>query len=214
MEPIAAYPRVVSHPAAREAAPAPYEAPRVNGKVQPVTAPVPQMMAGPPAAEVDYGQPAPAYSAQMPRTYAPRAGPTVYAPQPYAPQPQPGPGHAPQPQAAGGGARHGRRQRRPRPPARDKYRLGRGIALAAMGIGWLLIACGVLGPVQILLGVFATPLGTVGSVLVAGLLSVGGLFMLMAAHAVTAIFDQADTLRDLASLERSKRADDSRGDGA
>lgn len=209
----APYPRVVSQQGGSREVAAPYEAGHVHapGKGQQGAGPVPQMTP-PPGADYgqDYGHPPAQYAAPPPRSYAPRAGPTVYAQPPYAPQSYTPPAPAPAPAAA----RPARQAPRSRPPARDQYKFGRGVAYVSMGVAWLLIACGALGPVQIALGVVATRLGTAGSVLIAGLMAVGGLFMLLAAHAVLAIFDQSDAMQTLAGLERARRADEGRKDGA
>lgn len=95
-------------------------------------------------------------------------------------------------------------RRRPVAP-RDHYRTGRAMARLFSGLGWVLVALGVLVPLLYLvpdtpLHVFGLPYvigGAVGIVF-------AGLAIVFSGQTARAIFDQANATRDLAAMERAK----------
>jgi hypothetical protein len=179
----------------------------------------------PPPAGVDYGHDIvyggnPAYG-PPPRPHVPAGGPMPYPPQQhYAP---PAPHNPPGRQTAGDQrpakpdahrAQPQRQSRRAPAPAVKSYRFGRIVAYGAMTIGWLLVVAGIASPALQLLGGTAAKLGVTSGAILAGTLVGGGLMALLSAHALIALFDQSEAMRDLATIERAKRAEDARRDGA
>jgi hypothetical protein len=95
-------------------------------------------------------------------------------------------------------------RRRPVAPC-DHYRTGRAMARIFSGLGWLIVALGVLLPLLYL--VPDTPLRMFGLPYVIGS-AVGvvftGFLAVFSGQIARAIFDQANAARDLAALERAK----------
>jgi hypothetical protein len=95
-------------------------------------------------------------------------------------------------------------RRRPVAP-RDHYRTGRAMARIFSGLGWLIVALGLLLP--LLYVVPDTPLRMFGLPYVIGS-AVGvvftGFLVVFSGQIARAIFDQANAARDLAALERAK----------
>lgn len=219
---LVAFPRVVSQSAPREQGPAPYYA-AANPMRPPMPAYGPEM--APPPAGVDYGHDivlggSPAYGPPQ-RPLAPSAGAMPYPPQQhYAP---PAPHNPPARQPSGDQrsaksdahrAQPQRQSRRAPAPAAARYRFGRVVAYAAMTIGWLLVVAGIASPALQLLGGAVAKLGIASGAILAGTLVGGGLMALLSAHALIALFDQAEAMRDLATMERAKWGEDARRDGA
>ena len=101
-----------------------------------------------------------------------------------------------------------RPQRRPIAP-RDHYPLGRALSALLTNAGWLTITCG-LGTPAIHFGLeyftaVAVPLLTLVQVLSIGATLAGiGLLVLCFGLIAGALFDQANAIRDLVALERTK----------
>lgn len=112
---------------------------------------------------------------------------------------------APPAEAAYRSSRHARTSRRRPVAPRDHYRTGRAMAHIFSGLGWLLVALGVLLP--LLHFVPDTPLRMFGLPYVIGSafgVVFTGFLVVFSAQIARAIFDQANATRDLAALERAK----------
>jgi hypothetical protein len=104
--------------------------------------------------------------------------------------------------------RHSRTPRRRPVAPRDHYRAGRFMARAFSGLGWLIVAAGVLSA-----GLYFLPGGPIlhfdilpvlGSSVVA---VVTGFAVVFSGQIARAIFDQANATRDLVALQRAKLGD-------
>jgi len=95
-------------------------------------------------------------------------------------------------------------RRRPVAP-RDHYRIGRTMARVFSGLGWLVVAFGILFPLLYLMP--DTPLRLFGLPYIVGAATCVvflGFLMAFSGQIARALFDQANAARDLAALERAK----------
>jgi len=90
------------------------------------------------------------------------------------------------------------------PEATRQYRGGRTIARLTFTAGWLMMLAGLLSPVPALLGFLGANPSLTGAILVAGALIAGGLLALLGGQTALAVFDQADSMRELVELERTR----------
>lgn len=174
------------------------------------------------------GPPAPAWAP------APQQAPAFAHGQPgYAPPP-PARGPAPVPQAAASAVAYGAQMQTPvqtiaanfapaapyrgaekanaspptmihhAPEVTPQYRGGRIVARLAFATGGLMIAAGVISPVLALTGMIGATPSLLGAGLVACALIATGLLALLGGQTALAVFDQADNMRELVELERTR----------
>ena len=90
------------------------------------------------------------------------------------------------------------------PEVTPQYRGGRIAARFTFVAGGLMMFAGVMSPVPALLGLLGTTPSIMGMALVAGALIATGLLALLGAQTALAVFDQADNMRQLVELERTR----------
>lgn len=90
------------------------------------------------------------------------------------------------------------------PEAKRQYWGGRFVARFTFTSGWLMIFAGLLAPVPTLLGIWSAAPTLVGALIIAGALVAGGLLALLGGQTALAVFDQADSMRELVELERTR----------
>jgi hypothetical protein len=105
-------------------------------------------------------------------------------------------------------ARPRAQRRRPVAP-RDYYRTGRALSVVISGLGWLTVLLGAAMPFAALLPDIGIPLLGLPQ-LIAGAVGLGalGLFVAFSGQAARALFDQANSTRELVALERAKLGQD------
>lgn len=112
---------------------------------------------------------------------------------------------APPAEAAYRSSRNTRTSRRRPVAPRDHYRTGRAMARLFSGLGWLIVALGVVVPLLYLLP--ESPLRAFDLPYVIGSaagVAFSGFLIVFSGQIARAIFDQANATRDLAALERAK----------
>ncbi len=112
---------------------------------------------------------------------------------------------APPAEAAYRSSRNARTSRRRPVAPRDHYRTGRAMARLFSGLGWLIVALGVVVPLLYLLP--ESPLRAFDLSYVIGSaagVAFSGFLIVFSGQIARAIFDQANATRDLAALERAK----------
>lgn len=100
-----------------------------------------------------------------------------------------------------------RKPSRPQPAPQVSYRAGRTLAGFSIVAGWVLVGVGMLSPVSAALGLTGPDASLPGSMLVGVALAGGGVLALLGAQAAVAVFDQADTMRELVEIERARWED-------
>lgn len=90
------------------------------------------------------------------------------------------------------------------PEVAPQYRGGRIVARFTFVAGGAMMVAGVISPVPALLGLLGTTPSAMGMTLVAGALIATGLLALLGAQTALAVFDQADNMRELVELERTR----------
>jgi hypothetical protein len=90
------------------------------------------------------------------------------------------------------------------PEVTPQYRGGRIVARFAFAAGGLMILAGLLTPVPAFLGMLGPQPSLLGTSLVACALIASGLLALLGGQTALAVFDQADNMRELVELERTR----------
>lgn len=90
------------------------------------------------------------------------------------------------------------------PEVTPQYRGGRIVARLAFAAGGLMITAGVVSPILALTGLIGAAPSLLGAGLVACALIATGLLALLGGQTALAVFDQADNMRELVELERTR----------
>lgn len=90
------------------------------------------------------------------------------------------------------------------PEVMPQYRGGRIVARLAFAAGGLMIAAGVASPILALTGTIGSSPSLIGAGFVACALIATGLLALLGGQTALAVFDQADNMRELVELERTR----------
>lgn len=90
------------------------------------------------------------------------------------------------------------------PEVTPQYRGGRIVARLAFAAGGLMIVAGVMTPLSAFMGLIGASPSLIGIGLVACALIATGLLALLGGQTALAVFDQADNMRELVELERTR----------
>lgn len=90
------------------------------------------------------------------------------------------------------------------PEITPQYRGGRIVARFTYAAGGLMMVAGVLSPLPAVFGLLGLAPSLLGTALVAGALIAVGLLALLGSQTALAVFDQADNMRELVELERTR----------